>query len=316
VRVVAALGGNALLERGENPDATIQQHHILRAVEALAPLCRDHDVVITHGNGPQVGLLALESDADRALSRAYPLDALGAQTQGMIGYWLAQALRNAVPTETFAALVCQTVVGIDDPGFANPSKFVGQVYEQAEAERLAKDRNWEIRQDGHTWRRVVPSPLPREIVELPVIERLLSSGFGVICCGGGGIPVVREAHGQLRGIEAVIDKDRTAALLAEQLGAEALLLLTDVAAVEADYGTPTARAIRETSSAELSQLKLPAGSMGPKVEAACSFVDATGHQAAIGRLEDAGELLAGTRGTVIRRSASQAGVTSRGQEGR
>jgi carbamate kinase len=267
-------------------------------------------VVITHGNGPQVGLLALESDADPALSRAYPLDALGAQTQGMIGYWLAQALRNAVPTETIAALVCQTVVGVDDPAFANPSKFVGQVYEQAEAERLAKERNWEIRQDGSMWRRVVPSPLPREIVEFSVIERLLGSGFGVICCGGGGIPVVRSAHGQLQGIEAVVDKDRTAALLAEQLGADALLLLTDVAAVEADYGTATARAIRDTSTAELGQLKFPAGSMGPKVEAACSFVDATGHQAAIGRLEDADALLAGTKGTIIRRSTAHARVDS------
>ena len=311
MRIVAALGGNALLERGEAPDATIQEHHILRAVAALAPLCRDHDVVVTHGNGPQVGLLALESDADPALSRAYPLDVLGAQTQGMIGYWLAQALHNAVRTKTFAALVCQTVVGIDDPAFATPSKFVGQVYEQADAERLATERNWVVRQDGSKWRRVVPSPLPREIVEVSVIERLLISGVGVICCGGGGIPVVRDAAGQLQGIEAVIDKDRTAALLAEQLSADVLLLLTDVSAVEIEYGTAAARAIRATSPAELSRLKFPAGSMGPKIEAACSFVDATGHQAAIGRLEDAGALLDGTKGTVVRRTVPHAPSTSR-----
>jgi carbamate kinase len=311
MRVVAALGGNALLERGEPPDATIQQHHIVRAAEALAPLCRDHDVVITHGNGPQVGLLALESDGDPALTRAYPLDALGAQTQGMIGYWLAQALRNAVPTETFAALVCQTIIGVDDPAFANPSKFVGQVYERADAERLAKERNWTVVRDGSTWRRVVPSPLPQEIVELSVIERLLGGGVGVICCGGGGIPVVRDGDGRLNGIEAVIDKDRTAALLAEQVGADALLLLTDVAAVEADYGTAAARAIRDTSPAELRRLTFPAGSMGPKVEAACAFVDATGHHAAIGRLEDAAGLLGGTKGTIIRRPAPHAAVASR-----
>jgi carbamate kinase len=299
VRLVVALGGNALLERGEAPDATIQQHHILRAVEALAPLCRDHDVVITHGNGPQVGLLALESDADPALSRAYPLDALGAQTQGMIGYWLAQALLNAVPTQTFSAIVCQTVVGDDDPALANPSKFVGQIYEQADAERLAKERNWTVLQDGSKWRRVVPSPLPREIVEFSIIEQLLGNHVGVICCGGGGIPVVRDPDGGLRGIEAVIDKDRTAALLAERLSADALLLLTDVAAVEANYGTVAAQAIRRTSPEELGRLKFPPGSMGPKVEAACAFVTATGHQAAIGGLEDVGALLAGTKGTII-----------------
>jgi len=299
VRIVAALGGNALLERGETPDAEIQQHHIVRAVEALAPLSRAHDLVITHGNGPQVGLLALESDTDPALTRAYPLDVLGAQTQGMIGYWLVQALHNAVPSRTFAALVCQTVVGDDDPALAHPSKFVGQVYERAQAEKLAHERGWEIRQDGSAWRRVVPSPMPREIVELSVIQRLLDGNVGVICAGGGGIPVVRDEDGRLCGIEAVIDKDRTAALLAQLVGADALLLLTDVAAVEIDYARPSARAIRSTSVDELRRLELPAGSMGPKVEAACDFVQATGHMAAIGRLEDAEALLRGTKGTVI-----------------
>ena len=288
------------MKRGETPDTTIQEHHILRAVKALAPLCRDHEVVITHGNGPQVGLLALESEADPALTRAYPLDVIGAQTQGMVGYWLAQALQNALPTKTFAALVCQTMVGSDDPDLCNPSKFVGQIYDKAEAERLAQERDWEVRQDGSAWRRVVPSPLPREIIELSVIERLLDGGIGVICCGGGGVPIVRDEGGRLRGIEAVIDKDRTAALLAEQLGADALIILTDVFAVEADYGTATARSIRDTSPAELGRLTFPAGSMGPKVEAACSFVTATGHQAVIGRLEDAEQLLIGTKGTVIR----------------
>lgn len=305
MRVVAALGGNALLERGETPDAMIQQHHILRAVEALAPVCRAHDVVITHGNGPQVGLLALESDADPALTRAYPLDVLGAQTQGMIGYWLAQALGNAVANRTFAALICQTIVGADDPALAHPSKFVGQVYEEQQAKRLANERDWEVRRDGTSWRRVVPSPRPRELVELPVITNLLNAGVGVVCCGGGGIPVVRNDDGHLQGIEAVIDKDRTAALLAEMLGADALLLLTDVSAVEVDFGSPSARELRSTSVDELRQLEFPAGSMGPKVEAACDFVQATGHDAAIGRLEDAEALLLGTKGTIIRGRASK-----------
>ena len=299
MRIVAALGGNALLERGETPDAEIQERHILRAVEALAPLSKAHDLVITHGNGPQVGLLALESDADPALTRAYPLDALGAQTQGMIGYWLAQALRNAVPDRSFAAVVCQTVVNRDDPAFALPSKFVGQVYDEAQAQSLARGRGWEVRLDGSGWRRVVASPKPREIVELAVIEHLLDGGIGVICSGGGGIPVVRDKGGRLVGIEAVVDKDRTAALLAQLLRADALLLLTDVPAVEVDHGTPSARAIRHTSVEELRGLQFPEGSMGPKVEAACDFARATGHTAAIGRLEDAEALLEGTVGTIV-----------------
>jgi carbamate kinase len=299
VRIVAALGGNALLERGEAPDAEIQEHHILRAAEALAPLSRSHDLVITHGNGPQVGLLAVESESDPALTRAYPLDALGAQTQGMIGYWLAQAMSNAVRNRVFAAIVCRTVVDPEDPAFSQPSKFVGQVYPRARAEQLARERNWEVRPDGSAWRRVVPSPLPREVVELSVVEHLLADGTGVICAGGGGIPVVRDDEGNLHGIEAVIDKDRTAALIAGLLRADALLLLTDVSAVEIGYGTPSAHAIRHTSVAELRKHPFPDGSMGPKVEAACNFVESAGRMAAIGLLEDAEALLRGSSGTVI-----------------
>ena len=301
MRIVVALGGNALLERGEKPDAEIQEHHIAQAVDALAPLCHEHDVVITHGNGPQVGLLALESGSDRALSRAYPLDSLGAQTQGMIGYWLAQALDNAVSEKTFVALICQTVVDASDTAFTQPSKFVGQLYTEAEAASLAAKWGWSVKADGVGWRRVVPSPRPQEIVELPVLENLLSARSGVICCGGGGIPVVRSQQGALRGVEAVIDKDRTAGLLARLLGADFLLVLTDVEAVELDYATPAARPLRRTSSAELRALSFPDGSMGPKVEAACDFVDATGGMAAIGRLVDAGALVAGTAGTTVTR---------------
>jgi carbamate kinase len=299
MRIVVALGGNALLERGETPDAEIQQRHVERAADALAPLCRDHEVVITHGNGPQVGVLALESDSDHALSHGYPLDVIGAETQGMIGYWLLQSLENAVPEKKFVSLVCQTVVSEQDPSFADPSKFVGEVYSEAEAKRLAAERGWQIRADGKAWRRVVPSPLPSELVELPVIQELLDEGVVAICAGGGGIPVVRGADGRLHGIEAVIDKDRTAALLAEHVGADALVLLTDVAAVEIGYGTPDARPIRRTTPAELRSISFPAGSMGPKIEAVCSFVSATDGFAGIGRLGDALAILTGDAGTRI-----------------
>ncbi|HLK44933.1 MAG TPA: carbamate kinase [Acidimicrobiales bacterium] len=311
MRVVAALGGNALLERGETPDAEIQQRHVELAVEALAPLCRSHDVVVTHGNGPQVGLLALESEADTSLSHGYPLDALGAQTQGMIGYWLAQALRNAVGRE-FVALVCQTVVSAADPSFADPSKFVGQVYDRARAEGLAQRFGWHVRADGAAWRRVVPSPRPERIVELAVIRALLERGVGVVCAGGGGIPVLCDEHGRLRGVEAVVDKDRTAALLAERLGADVLLLLTDVAAVQVGFGTPAARPLAASTVDELRRLQLPAGSMGPKVEAACAFVEATGGRAAIGRLRDAIGLLDGTAGTTICGRAHEEALLAQG----
>ncbi len=309
MRIVVALGGNALLERGEKPDAEIQQHHVESAVHAIASLCRQHELVITHGNGPQVGVLAVESESDPALSHGYPLDSIGAQTQGLIGYWLAQALDNAVPEGTFATVICQTVVSATDPAMSSPTKFVGQVYSEQTARRLADERGWSVRPDGKSWRRVVPSPMPVEIVELPVIERLLAAGVTVVCSGGGGIPVVRDPEGRLRGVEAVIDKDRSAALLAEQVRADALLILTDVPAVEIGYGTPDARPLHATTVAELRSLGLPAGSMGPKAEAACTFVEATGKFAGIGRLDDAERLLAGEAGTVLGSLAISAPAT-------
>lgn len=300
-RLVVALGGNALLERSERPDADIQEHHVLSAVEALVPVARDHDLVITHGNGPQVGLLASESEKDPALSRGYPFDVLVAQTQGMIGYWLLQALENALPGRGVATILTQTVVAADDPAFGDPHKFVGPLYDEATATRLATERGWEIRQDERGWRRVVPSPEPVDVVELGEVEALLSGGSIVVCAGGGGMPVVREADGRLRGVEAVVDKDLIAALLAERLGAGGLLILTDVAAVEIDHGTPRARPIGRTTVAELRSLSFPAGSMGPKVEAVCRFVQATGRTADIGRLDDVEAILAGTAGTIVRR---------------
>ena len=299
MRVVVALGGNALLERGEAPIAELQLAHIIAAVHALTPLARDHDLVITHGNGPQVGLLALESARDPDLPRPYPFDALVAETQGMIGYLLLQALENALPGQQIVGLITQTLVRADDPAFKNPTKFVGPIYGEDEAQKLAGRWGWKVRPDGHSWRRVVASPEPQGIIELATIKVLLADGAVVICAGGGGVPVRRTPDGKLRGVEAVVDKDSTTSLLAESLDADALLLLTDVPAVELDYGKPNARSIDRISADELERLDFPSGSMGPKVAAACRFVRATHKVAAIGRLEDATELLLGKAGTTI-----------------
>ena len=299
MRVVVALGGNALLERGEVPVAELQQKHVIAAVDALVPLARDHDLVITHGNGPQVGLLALESARDPSLPHPYPFDALVAETQGMIGYLLLQALENALPGQQIVGLITQTLVEADDPAFDNPTKFVGPIYAEDEAQKLAARWGWQVRPDGSSWRRVVSSPEPRGIVELATIKILLADGAVVICAGGGGVPVRRTADAQLRGVEAVVDKDSTTALLAESLGADALLLLTDVPAVQLDYGTPDARPIDRMSAEEIERVQFPSGSMGPKVAAACRFVRATHKVAAIGSLDDAVQLLAGKAGTTI-----------------
>ena len=299
MRIVAALGGNALLERGEKADSDIQESHIQRAVEALAPLARAHDVVITHGNGPQVGMLALESARDPALTHPYPFDALGAQTQGMIGYWLVRALHGAVPGRAAGCLVSQTRVDPDDPAFSNPTKFVGPVYDEDKARDLAAGRGWVVRRDGAAWRRVVPSPEPLEILELPLIRALLDTGALVVCAGGGGIPVIADASGMLHGAEAVVDKDLTAALLARAVDADALLLLTDVNAVIDGYGTPGARPLHHATPGELRARSFPDGSMGPKVDACCRFVEATGRTAAIGSLGEAGAMLRREAGTVI-----------------
>jgi carbamate kinase len=298
VRIVAALGGNALLLRGETPDSDAQERHVQQAAEALAPLA-EHELVITHGNGPQVGVLALESAADPTLTHPYPFDALVAETQGLIGNWLVAGIERASSIRA-ACLMTRTVVAAGDPGFANPTKFVGPVYRRSEAQELYEDRGWHVRQDGQNWRRVVASPEPLDILELPLIDLLLWHGDVVVCAGGGGVPVVRDEHGYWRDVEAVVDKDLTAALLAQKIHADVLLLLTDVPHVEIGWGTPDARALENTTTGALRELHFAAGSMGPKVEAACRFVEAGGARAAIGRLEDAEALLAGTAGTVVR----------------
>ncbi len=297
MRIVVALGGNALLERGQRPEAYLQQRRAQRAVEALAPLTSAHDLVITHGNGPQVGVFAEESSRDFSLSRPYPFDVLGAETQGMIGYWLLQAFENALPDRRVVSLICQTVVDIDDPAFDHPTKFVGPIYAEPGANVLTQMKGWVMAKDGSAWRRVVASPEPKEFEELGSIEAMLDDGAIVICVGGGGIPVVRDSSGALSGVEAVIDKDLSSALLARELKADGLLLLTDVPAVQLGYGTQEAHALGLTTVSELRSHSWATGSMGPKVEAICRFIEGGGHFAGIGMLSDANEILAGTRGT-------------------
>ena len=299
MRIVIALGGNALLARGDKPDATVQMAHLRTAAEAIAPLTAEHDVLICHGNGPQVGLLSLESETDHALTRPYPLDDLVAQTQGMIGYWLAQALHNAGVRKPLLGLITQTLVNAADPAFASPTKFVGHGYPQERAQGLADVHGWTIAADGGRWRRVVASPEPVRIIEQDSITRLLDAGSVVICGGGGGAPVTEDAAGALTGVEAVVDKDYVASLLGVAVGAVRLLVLTDVAGVMLNYGTPAAAQLTEIDLHELGNMQFPAGSMGPKIDACRRFVTATGHPATIGALPDAQALLAGTAGTTI-----------------
>ncbi len=299
MRIVIALGGNALLKRGEPLEADAQRRNVARAVRSIAAIARAHQVVVTHGNGPQVGLLALQNEAYRGV-RPYPLDVLGAESAGMIGYIVQQELRNELPGRDVATIVTQVAVDAGDPAFGTPSKPIGPSYPEEEARRLAVERAWAVTRDGDRFRRVVASPEPLRIVELSAIRLLVEAGVLVICAGGGGIPVVIDPDGRLRGVEAVVDKDLSAALLAIELHADVLLMLTDVAAVWSDWGTPTARPIRQAPPAALRRLSFAVGSMGPKVEAACRFVEATGGLAAIGALEDAPALLHDGAGTRVR----------------
>lgn len=297
MRIVIALGGNALLRRGESPEAATQTTRLALIAPALASLARQHQVVIVHGNGPQIGLLARESTNDRDLVSPYPLAALGAETQGLIGSLLEQALHNAGLTSPIVALVSHTIVAVDDPAFLAPSKPIGAVYNRWHAQRLARSHGWTIALDGGGWRRVVASPRPRHIVELETGRTILASGGTVIMGGGGGIPLTDD-HGYSP-VDGVIDKDYTAALIAEELDADLLVILTDVAGVLADFGTPQQRVIQATTPALLQAISFPEGSMKPKVEAACTFTESTGRRAAIGALEDAEAIVRGTAGTQI-----------------
>ncbi|MCG6990187.1 MAG: carbamate kinase [Gemmatimonadetes bacterium] len=298
MKVVVGLGGNALLRRGEPLTGEAQRRNVVAAARSLAEVARDHALVVTHGNGPQVGLLALQ-DASMPNSGNFSLDVLGAQTEGMIGYLLAQELRNEAPEVRVATILTQVEVDPADPAFGAPTKPVGPVYDAEQARALAAQRRWDFAPDGAGIRRVVPSPAPRRVLEIDTIRLLVEAGTVVICAGGGGIPVVFNGWGRVHGVEAVIDKDRSAALVAEELGADALLLLTDVRAVMAGWGTPEERALDVLTLGEADSGAFPAGSMGPKVEAAAAFVRATGGMAAIGALEDAVAILRGDAGTRI-----------------
>lgn len=310
MRIVVALGGNALLKRGEPMNAEVQRRNVKIAAQALAPVAKVHQLVISHGNGPQVGLLALQGASYHAVE-AYPLDVLGAETEGMIGYMIEQELGNLLPFEVpFATLLTMVEVKANDPAFQNPTKFVGPIYERAEADRISAEKNWIFKQDGDKWRRVVPSPVPQRIFEIRPVKWLLDQGTIVICAGGGGIPTMYElgADRKLIGVEAVIDKDLCSELLAQELDADLLVMLTDADAVYLDWGKPTQRAIRRTSPGALAGTSFAAGSMGPKVEAACRFASMTGKPAAIGALCDLNEIIAGEAGTTVHRT----GVTEFG----
>jgi carbamate kinase len=301
MRVVVALGGNALLKRGEPMTADVQRENVKVAARALAPVALEHELVLSHGNGPQVGLLALQADAYKEVE-AYPLDVLGAQTQGMIGYMIEQELGNLLPFEKpFATLLTMVEVDPNDPAFQNPTKFVGPVYEKEVAEKLAAEKGWAIKQDGDMWRRVVPSPLPKRIFEHQPIHWLLAHGAIVICAGGGGIPTMYDPDKvrTLVGVEAVIDKDWCTALLAREVDADLYLMATDVDGVYLDWGTPNSRKIGRISFEELESYEFAAGSMGPKVSAACAFARATGNRAAIGALADIEAIVAGEAGTNV-----------------
>jgi carbamate kinase len=299
VLIVVALGGNALQPLDAHGGAVlghgVEAGPVAAAARAVASLARAHDVVVTHGNGPQVGLLAMQA----ATGGGAPLDVLDAESEGLIGYALDQAIGNERPGREVATLLTQVVVDDEDPAYAAPTKPIGPRYPEDEARALAESRGWTVAPDGPGWRRVVASPEPREVVELGTIEVLLDGNVLVVCAGGGGIPVVLGDGGTLRGVEAVVDKDATAALLATELAADHLMLLTDVPGVLLGYGSADERLVRRADPDALRALALPAGSMGPKVEAACRFVEATGREATIGALADAAAVLAGDSGTRV-----------------
>ena len=297
MRIVVALGGNALLRRGQPMTAENQRENVRIAAKALAPITEGNQLVISHGNGPQVGLLALQSAAYEEVE-AYPLDVLGAQTEGMIGYMIEQELGNLLPIEVpFATILTMVEVDPEDPAFQNPTKPIGPIYTQEDAKLLETEKGWVMKPDGEYWRRVVPSPEPHRIFEMRPIHWLLEKGTIVICAGGGGIPTIFNSEGNLEGVEVVIDKDRASSLLAFELEADLLIMATDADGVYLNWGTDSAEKISTTTPDEIEKHEFEAGSMGPKVEAACDFVRRTGQRAVIGALADLPAMVAGSAGT-------------------
>jgi len=300
MKLVIALGGNALMRRDQALSAENQLENIRRAATQIARVASAHQLVLTHGNGPQVGLLALQGAAYTAVE-TYPLDVLGAETDGMIGYLLEQELANLLaPSRTIATLLTRVEVDANDPAFEHPSKPIGPVYTQEVADHVAATKRWVIAPDGKGFRRVVASPLPIRVLGLDPIRWLLERGALVIAAGGGGIPVARGADGRtLHGVEAVIDKDLCSGLLAHELEADVLVIATDVSEVYLDWGTAEQRALHKVTPQELAKHSFPAGSMGPKVDAACQFALSTGRRAVIGSLDQIEEMLAGHAGTEV-----------------
>ena len=300
-RIVVALGGNALLRRSDPMTVEVQRANIKIAVKALAPLIDQYDLVLAHGNGPQVGLLALQAASYPGVE-PYPLDVLGAQSQGMIAYMLEQELGNVLPSEKpIATLLTMVEVDPDDPAFDDPTKFVGPTYVRTKADALADEKGWVFKRDGGLWRRVVASPEPQRIFEIKPIRWLIEQGAVVICTGGGGIPTAfsKDRPNTLIGVEAVIDKDLASELLARELGAELFVMATDTDGVYLDWMTPEQQRLGWVTPEDLERYSFPEGSMGPKVEAAKRFVRSTCHRAAIGRLEDIEHIVAGEAGTNV-----------------
>ena len=299
MRIAIALGGNALLRRGEPLSAENQRGNVRVACTQIAKVAAGNQLVIAHGNGPQVGLLALQGAAYKDVA-SYPLDVLGAETEGMIGYMIEQEMGNLLPFEVpFATILTQVEVDQADPAFLHPTKPIGPVYSKDEAEQLAAEKGWRIAPDGDKFRRVVASPRPKRIFEIRPIKWLLEHGSVVICAGGGGIPTCYDENGKLHGVEAVIDKDLCSSLLAQELEADLLVIATDVDAAYIDYGKPTQKAIAQAHPDALRPMPFASGSMGPKVQAACEFAEKTGKTAVIGSLSDIEEIVRGQAGTRV-----------------
>lgn len=300
MRIVVALGGNALLRRGEPLTAENQRANVQLAADSIAQIAPGNELVVAHGNGPQVGLLALQAQAYREV-RPYPLDVLGAQTEAMIGYVIEQELGNLLPKDQpLATLLTMVEVDPADPAFDDPTKFIGPLYLEDEARRLTEEHGWTFKADGTSFRRVVPSPRPRRIIEIGPIRKLVEQGVIVVCAGGGGIPTMLDATGKLHGVEAVIDKDLASALLAQELVADLLVIATDVDGVYLDFGTAQQRRLGGVTTEELRSHDFASGSMGPKVDAACSFAEHTGNEAVIGSLADIKDIVHGSAGTRVR----------------
>lgn len=309
MRVLLALGGNALLRRGEPASAPNQRRNVESAARALAQIASEHEVIVTHGNGPQVGLLALQNEAFPDVP-PYPLDVLDAESEGMVGHMLELALRNELPERDVVSVLTEVVVAADDPAFHKPTKPIGPVYSEEQAQRLRLDRGWTIGRGDGGFRRLVPSPEPHAIAEIRSLRVLLGSGAIVICAGGGGIPVALNGLGTMRGVEAVVDKDLTAALLARRLDADLLVMLTDVDAVHSDWHGPHDRSIAGAEVAELRAMSFDSGSMAPKVEAACRFAEATGNRAAIGSLRDVARVVQGEAGTQVHAAVAEPAISA------